>query len=213
MAKRNELDREIIERAIGKSIDDFREIGDIGNEPVFGLCQYLVGVVPRGTDSDSLHGPVMLWYERVEPKLDGYDFDDVWLMFCDIWDGGKVKYPKTEALQRAIVQAAAREQDRPELAVLKTEKEKIVAHLCYELQLIQGVEPFFLSGGDAGALIGKGQGMGSIILQKFCRMKILRLIKKGHTGLASEYLYIAGDFGQHILKQYEIRKLEEADSK
>ena len=207
------LDHEIIEEAIRNSINNFQEIGDIGNEPVFGLCQHLVGVVPKGTASDLLHGPVMSWYEKAKRNLDGYDFTDIWLMFCDIWDGKKVKNPKTQALERAKIQAAARKQDRPELAILRTRAEKEVAHVCYELQVIQNIEPIFLSGEEAGKIIGKNQTMGSILLRKFCRINILKLIKKGHTGHASEYLYIAGDFGFNILKQYEMRKIVEADNK
>ena len=183
---------EVVKRAIPKGPNDF---GIIGNEPVFRLCQYLKGIVPEGTVSDELHGVILQWWENSKQILITNGFDDfttVWIMFVDLWDTpGKIKFPKRDSFRTAKGRAEMRTENRPELSPLQDEKLVDLAHVCYELQQLNGEEPFFLSGKDAGTVIGKCQKRGRLALKYLQSRSIIVKVKDGHTGKSAEYRYIA----------------------
>lgn len=182
---------EVIDKCVPAGADDF---GHIGNEPVFSLCQYLKGIVPEGTVSDELHGVVSQWWDKSKSILMDHgieDFTTVWIQFTDLWDTpGKIKHPKRDSFRTARGRAEVRLSDRPELSSLRDKKLIHLGHVCYELQWLNGDGPFFISGKDAGSVMGMCDKSGRLALKYLQRQLIIEKVKDGHTGRSAEYRYI-----------------------
>jgi hypothetical protein len=113
-------------------------------------------------------------------------FGQVWAQIVEVW--GKVKYAKGDALKDAKIRAEQAKYKIPELDWCEDENMHKLAKVCYELSLPDGY--FFLSGTDAGKILGKTQKMGRSALKMFQIDGIIELVKKGHSGVASDYKYI-----------------------
>lgn len=197
MAKENPLDNiDALEQAIQKAIEEtklkFEEPDFIGNRPVFILCQYLKGTVMPDTATFAELKPfVERWYELSKGFLFGEDgeplsFTEVWAQFIEAWD--KVRHPKGNALESAKLRAEKATYQILELDWCDDQNILYLASVCYELSRPDGI--FFLSGYDAGEILGRTQKTGREVLKMFGFEKIIECIKKGHTGIASEYKYI-----------------------
>lgn len=194
MAKKSELDMNAIERAIQKAIPvDDEQIGYIGNEPVFLLCQYLKGVdMPDGTTFADLKPFFRQWYELSIGMLfdeygDPLSFTEAWAQFIEAWP--KVKYPKSAYLEQAKERAKNRKEPLPELAEFDGDYQYLGV-VCYELQQIMRDRPFWLSTYDAGEILGKSQKVGHRAMKMLSAEGILELVKVGDRHNASEYRYI-----------------------
>jgi len=180
---------EAAEKAV--PVDD-EQIGYIGNEPIFVLCQYLRGVsLPEDTTFEDLRPFTKYWFDLSEDKLidedgENLSFAEVYAMAIELWD--KVKYAKGSALDSAIVRAKASTYTIPELEWCDDERILLLARICYELSRPDG--DFFLSGDDAGKVIGKTQKTGRNALKMFEYVKIIKCVNTGHTGKASDYEYV-----------------------
>ncbi|MBN2317294.1 MAG: hypothetical protein JXM79_25440 [Sedimentisphaerales bacterium] len=182
-----------LERAIQKAIPvDNEQVGYIGNEPVFLLCQYLKGIdLPKSAGVKGLKPFIGQWYELSKEKLIDEEgcpmtFGQVWAQVVEVWD--KVKYSKGNALETAKIRAGKARYEIPELNWCDDEKMLYLARVCYELSRPDGV--FFMSGYDAGEILGKDQKTGRAFLKMLQSEGVIRCTKVGNRHKASEYLYI-----------------------
>ncbi len=189
----DELTEAALEQAIEKCVPvDDEQIGYIGNEPVFLLCQYMQGVdMPEGTTFNDLRPFVKRWYDLAKDKLIGEDgdclsFGEVWGQFVEAWE--KVKFPKNNALESAKIRATQATYQIPELDWCQDESIIYLARVCYELSQPDGM--LFLSGYDAGGILGKTQKPGRLALKMFCAEKIIKCIQVGNRKKASDYQYV-----------------------
>ena len=68
---------------------------------------------------------------------------------------------------------------------------QLLIRVCYELQLIQKDEPFWISCYDAGGIIGLSHTEANKRLQMLVADEVLRLIVKNTTNKATRFRYIA----------------------
>jgi hypothetical protein len=197
MAKENPLDNiDELEQAIQKAIEETElksdELDYIGNRPVFILCQYLKGtVLPDTTTFADLKPSVQRWYEQLKGSLFDEDgetlsFTEVWAQFIEAWD--KVRHPKGNALESAKLRAVKATYQIPDLDWCDDQSILYLAKVCYELSRPDGI--FFLSGYDAGKILGKTQKTGRAVLKMFISENIIECTKIGDRHNASEYRYI-----------------------
>lgn len=200
-----DLDESILQKAIEKAKAEYElyvEPDYIGNRAVFILCQYLQGVVePDDTSISDLEFWVKNWYDLCDGLLvdevdEPLSFTEIWAQFIDVWDNRRVKFPKRNHLALAVERASHYTIPRPEVAHLDDERVQHIAHVCYELQQLRGDNKLFIKGEDAGGLIGRGQTKGRLFLNLLVAKGVLELLKKGRTGLASEYRYIVNPVGK-----------------
>lgn len=100
-----------------------------------------------------------------------------------------VRFPKGRVLLRAVELAKKRlppkqtRHSRPDVQLL--------ACLCRVLQEQACNKPFFLDGRSAARGLGKPHESVASWLRALCRMRVIKLVSRGHIGTASRYLYIA----------------------
>lgn len=177
-----------IDRAIQKNT----EIGDIRNEPVFVLCQYFKGIVKDDTPVGLLEPYLKIWYKKCQVIQDEYDdYEEVFLLFADVWENKRVKYAKKATFEIAKQRAENQTEIRPEIAWCDKPNLIKLDNVCYELQKLQGDKPFFISQYDAGKLMGKCDRTGRNALD-YLTGKTIRLVKRGipGKGIANSYRYI-----------------------
>jgi hypothetical protein len=177
----------------------------IGNEAVFSLCQRLKGIAQNGIPAADMEPYLKLWLKTYRQDLTDDDFT-LWLQFTELWDGDKIKFPKRDTFNTALARASDPQGElRPELGNMPGEIRRLGA-VCYELQKLAGNRPFFISGGQAGQVIGKSEDTGRLALKYLIRHKIIELKQRGHSKRATEYLYIAANPLQD--EKYRDRKVE-----
>lgn len=211
---------EAVDRAIGDNV----EIGDIGNEPIFGFCQHLKGMLsPADNPSELLEPFVQLFYDNHEELQEFYDFMEVMLMFEDIWENDKVKYPKKAFFKIALLRADKQTTIRPEIAWCNDPAIRRLDNVCFELQKLRKEKPIWISQYQAGGVIGKPDRIGRYALDKLERKNNLKRHETGNfkDRLANSYFYIGlaeppkafnqKETGSHIQKM--IQELREAEEK
>jgi len=204
MAKGNNLYDEILKKAVLDADPKQAKIR-IGNEAVFRLCQGLKGVAQDGTSAADMEPYFRLWIKTYRQDLPDDDFT-LWLQFTELWDGGKIKFPKRDTFNTALARASDPQGElRPELGNMPDEIKRLGA-VCYELQKLAGDRPFFISGGQAGQIMGKSEDTGRLALKYLARKKIIELKQRGHSGRATEYQYIAANPLQE--QKYQDRRTE-----
>lgn len=182
-----------LEQAVQNAVPvDDEQVGYIGNEHVFLLCQYLRGVdLPKSAAMKDLKPFVRRWYELSNDRLIDEEgspmtFGQVWAQVVEVW--GKVKYPKGNALETAKIRAGKARYETPELDWCDDEKMLYLARVCYELSQPDGA--FFISGYDAGGILGKDQKTGRATLKMFQSEGIIKCTQIGDRHNASEYQYV-----------------------
>lgn len=189
----DEATKAALEQAVLHAVPvDDEQVGHIGNEPVFLLCQYLKGVdLPMSAGIKGLKPFVRRWYELSKDKLidqEGYPmtFGQIWAQVVEVWE--KVKHPKRNALEIAKIRAGKARYKVPELNGCDDEKMLYLARVCYELSLPDGA--FFISGYEAGDILGKDQKTGRAVLKMFQSEGVIRCTKIGNRHDVSEYEYV-----------------------
>lgn len=216
MAKKTPLDNlDAFEQAIQKAIEETELKSDepdvIGNRPVFILCQYLKGtVMPETVTLADLKPSIERWYGLSKGFLFGEDgeplsFTEVWAQFLEVWN--KVRHPKGNALESAKLRAEKATYHILELDWCDDQNILYLARVCYELSRPDG--DFFISGYDAGEILGRTQKTGRVVLKMFGFEKIIECTKKGHTGIASDYKYI----GKPVIEPKATSKFEQRKQK
>lgn len=178
--------------SVKKALSENVETDYVGNEPLFRLAQYFRGIVnPKKVSSECLEPFVEQFYDHHEGLQACYDFQDVMLLFEDIWDKDKVKHPKRDTLGIAVENAIRQTAIRPESQWKMSPKLHLVDNVCYELQKIQDKEPFHLSQYGAAQIAGVSDKMGRCYLDKLERMGNIKRITTGSVAnrLANTYFY------------------------
>lgn len=168
----------------------------IENRPAFILWQYIGGIeVPEGFELKDYRPIVKKWYGiSQEILVDQHgeipSFTEVWSLFEDVVLNNRVKHFKINAFELAKQRSRNRKTPLPE--AVENDYDQAYQYLlavCYELQNIAGDEPFFITGEQAGNILGRSQPVGHAALKMFVNHGILERVKIGHTGVSSEYRY------------------------
>lgn len=166
------------------------------NAPLFLLAQHLMSVdTAASMDADSLVPYVELFWESAgaEHSNGTMDTEDAINEFVILWESGRVRAPIENRLEAAIRHAENGARPPAEAEHYTTPGMRKLAHVCYLLARTSD-EPgtFYLSGEDAGRIIGKQQRMGSLAMRSLCAGGLLRLLRQGDSlsHRASLYAYI-----------------------
>jgi len=138
-------------------------------------------------DPETLRGHVRDWHDAANTVTSGeHDFDDTWADFCYGWP--RVKYLLGDGfLVEALKQADAME--TPACAEQYEGIGRRLVRLCKLLQANAGDKPFFLDQRAAASAFGVGRNKPGRLLAMLCFDDVIELVRKGHTGRASEYRY------------------------
>lgn len=137
----------------------------------------------RRLSTNDLQRAFVLWWSNAKPLLQADDDFDEWrLAFDDAWESAKHPLGANvlaEAIRRADTQppppAASRYRTSAKL-------QRLVA-VCYQLQVLAGDGPFFLSVRDAARIVGTSKfGKASTFLSGLVRDDVLKLESKGVPG-------------------------------
>jgi len=189
-----------LENAVEAAIRDvYTCYKGILTQPLFLLCQYLKSAA---TFKDiELYKPfVRLWFDQSDDSDVFIDFEDAWEEAQEMITK-KVKYVK-DALNNAIARAKARTEHRPE-GEGKTETLKFFIDVCWELQNMQGEQPFKLGFRAAATVLNESPEKitvkSPVVAGRFTKRLekdgILKLVEKGRimpTGelVATSYYFI-----------------------
>ena len=186
-----DLSRKRAERIANQALAAEVKIGEIGNEPLFDLCQRLRGAFSEKTPACDLYSAFKNFYGGHSHLSRKYQQDEAWLMFEDIWDGKKVKWPKIPYFQIAVDRAKKQTEPRPEMLGCDNEKLCLLAQVCFELQGLTQGKPFSISQYQAAEILSISSRMGRLLLDKLERQGVLKLCKTGNykKKLANTYSY------------------------
>ena len=146
--------------------------------------------MPKSTTLIELKPFAKQWYELLKDQLlddDGccITFAQAWAQIVEVW--GKVKHCKGDALDAAKARANRATYKIRQLEWCDDKHIQYLARVCYELSKPDGT--FFLSGYDAGEILGKDQKTGRAALKMFELEKLILCTKVGNRHKASEYKY------------------------
>ncbi|QDU41719.1 hypothetical protein Mal52_01720 [Symmachiella dynata] len=133
--------------------------------------------------------PVLLeWHHQALPTIGTKDFSTSWLEFCSAWD--RVRYPAGTSPVDEAWQAALSADFPPELADCDNAKIGRLAGLCWQLQIRQGEQPFFLDSRTAGQLLDVEHTVAWRWLRGLVSAGVLELVRSGGRGRANIYRYL-----------------------
>lgn len=146
----------------------------------------------REAEAESLKPIVREWWRRARPVVVDKDWLITWGEFLRMWKA--VRYPWGEYVMTEVVEAAIRAGCPAEvLEDCDGDPSGLAAAICRELARREEGQ-FYLDCRTLGRHIGVAHGSAATILREFCRMGLLRLLKRGTRGRASEYEYL-GEVG------------------
>jgi hypothetical protein len=167
-----------------------KEIDHPDNEAAFILARYL-----QGEDIPLIEAEpyATQFYETAKKEdllmcADGEEIDQTTLNYQleEAWPKVKVKL----GLMYELAVKQAKKNGIPEKAKQIPDKPaQQLAAVCRELQKCNGKRPFYLSHIKAGEIMGMGRRAGAARLSALIKCGVIKLHRKGHTGLASEYYY------------------------
>lgn len=136
-----------------------------------------------------LREPARRWYEASKPHMSGeHDFAEVWAELVYAWP--RVKYPRgTGPMAETMKRAEA--SNPPAIAeAYGNETVSRLIRLCRELQRNAGDKPFFIAYRTIAELLGINRNRAGQFVEMLIADDVLVLVRKGHTGRASEYRYL-----------------------
>ena len=116
------------------------------------------------------------------------DFGTSWLEFCTAWD--RVRYPAGTSPVDEAWQAALTAGVPPEVANWGNAEIGRLAALCWQLQIRQGDQPFYLDSRPAGQLLGVEHTVAWRWLRGLVSAGVLELVQSGGRGRANKYRYL-----------------------
>ena len=137
-----------------------------------------------------LHPVIAEWHQQALPSIGTKDFATSWLEFCTAWD--RVRYPAGTSPVDEAWQAALGAEFPPEVADWDNAKIGRLAGLCWQLQIRQGEQPFFLDSRTAGRLLDVDHTVTWRWLQGLVSAGVLELVRSGRRGRANKYRYLKG---------------------
>ena len=99
-----------------------------------------------------------------------------------------VRFPEGRALAKAV--EISNGLVPPKQTMLLSPDAQLLASLCSVLQRWAGKKPFFLDGRSAAKALGKRHETVASWLRALRHLGVIRLISKGHRGVASRYVYL-----------------------
>jgi len=159
---------------------------------IFQFCRWLKGMEEfEQLPARALKDIIREWHRQALPYIGTKPFDETWANFTYGWP--RVKYPKKgDGMLKLATQRAMNPKNK--LAVesqYDAPETQLLIRVCYELQLIQKDEPFWISCYDAGGIIGLSHTEANKRLQMLVADEVLRLIVKNTTNKATRFRYIA----------------------
>ena len=159
---------------------------------IFQFCRWLKGMEEfEQLPARALKDTIREWHRQALPYIGTKPFDETWANFTYGWP--RVKYPKKgDGMLKLATQRAMNPKNK--LAVesqYDAPETQLLIRVCYELQLIQKDEPFWISCYDAGGIIGLSHTEANKRLQMLVADEVLRLIVKNTTNKATRFRYIA----------------------
>jgi hypothetical protein len=225
-------DAEAVEQAIWKARAEIEGLDGedyIGNRAVFIVAQYLKGLdMQEARTVADLKPAFRQFYDRVNGLLvdecgEALSFGQAWAQLTELWP--KVKYPKGALLDQARARAKGYTKPRPEIAWCEDKPIQDVVNTTYELKELRRDGHFFLSGYQAGDIMGRTQKMGRAVMQMLTTEGIYRLVERGTRRKATLYEY-TGDRPEYLQerqrlnaeqfeqkRQAELQKLQEAEKR
>jgi hypothetical protein len=186
----NELDGDKIQEIIEKS----RPVKGVvypENKRVFLFAQKLKKVLADSPYQD-LKPVVERYYDRWNNELldnngNNMSFDGVWAQFRYVWP----KIRKGGALELAMEYAKESQKALPALNQYTDTNIHYLIRVCWELQQMQGDDPFFLTGEHAGIILGnRSQSYGYEILEMLIEDDVLKVVERGKKARATTYRFI-----------------------
>jgi hypothetical protein len=101
-----------------------------------------------------------------------------------------VRFPRGRALVSAL--EIARNTAPAQKTTRLSPDVQLLGSLCKVLQDQAGTKPFFLAGRSAAKVLGKPHETVASWLRALCRLGVIKRISKGSRGMASRYVYPAG---------------------
>ncbi|MFC1739708.1 hypothetical protein ACFL1G_11790 [Planctomycetota bacterium] len=194
---KSKIDEKTIKEALERAVQEIRDYDGedyIGNRPLFICAQHMQGVISKETPFDKVEP----WFEKFFESADGLLVDEdedpisyyqALALFREVWP--KVKFPKGEAFEVALDRASQYKTVRPEISWCDDKGIQLLVHTTYELTQMRGDDLFFLSGYDAGRILGKSQGTGRAVLMMLVDMGMYKVVKPGSfPNIATLYRYI-----------------------
>jgi hypothetical protein len=133
---------------------------------------------------------VRIWYSRALPNIGTVIFDVTWADFCYGWS--RVKWPKgSGALKIAVQRAVDMENRHTAENAYESPEIKLLVRLCFELQKLQGAEPFWLSWNDAAWILGVTSPTAGSYLAMLEIDRIIKLVKTNTATKSRRYKFIA----------------------
>lgn len=129
---------------------------------------------------------VQRWYALALPRIRTKAFEDTWSDFVEGWP--RIRNPGGDALIAALDNAETA--GLPDAVADYGPKVRLLAGVCRSLQRASADGKFFLSCRDAGRLVGIPPTEANRHLRMFVADGFLRLVEKGVSGRASEYVYV-----------------------
>jgi len=130
------------------------------------------------------------WHRQALPTIGTKDFATSWLEFCAAWD--RVRYPAGTSPVDEAWQAALGAEFPPEVADWGNAEIGRLAALCWQLQIRQGDQPFYLDSRTAGRLLGVEHTVAWRWLRGLVSAGVLELVQSGGRGRANKYRYLKG---------------------
>lgn len=187
----NQLEEELKKRVNFAIIYTLPNKKGYRNFLIFQFCRWLKGMPEFAKlSAKKVKSLCREWHRRALPKIGTKSFDETWADFAYGWK--RVKYPKGEGMLKLATQKAM-EATTP----LDAEKEydseetQLLVRICYELQRLQGKEPFWLSCYSAAWILGLSHTEANKRIQMLVADEVIRVIEKNTAKRATRFRYIA----------------------
>ena len=159
---------------------------------IFQFCRWLKGMEEfEQLPARALKDIIREWHRQALPYIGTKPFDETWANFTYGWP--RVKYPKKgDGMLKLATQRAMNPKNK--LAVesqYDAPETQLLIRVCYELQLIQKDEPFWISCYDAGGIIGLSHTEANKRIQMLVADEVIRVIEKNTAKRATRFRYIA----------------------
>jgi len=157
---------------------------------IFQFCRWLKGISEFAKlSAKSVKSLCREWHRRALPKIGTKPFDETWADFAYGWK--RVKYPKGEGMLKLAIQKAMEATTHLDAEKeYESEEAQLLVRVCYELQRLQGTEPFWLSCYSAALILGISHTEANKKIQMLVADDVLRLVEKNTARRATRYRFI-----------------------
>ena len=158
---------------------------------IFQFCRWLKAIPDfELCEPRQLKPLVKMWHEQALPTIGTKTFDDTWADFCHGWP--RVKYPKgSGSLKIAAITALDQQSHVTAEQEYESDEAKLLIRLCFELQRLQGEQPFWLSCHNAAGVLGVSPPTANKMLEMLVADGVIMMVKNNTATKARRYKFIA----------------------